>query len=186
MTRRVRVGVMTVRSASHPRGPSLVVGVSSVHEVSRVVAASTSGAVSLPSPTQRHERLVARGAQAPARSAIAPAGDGFVGEFARPIGEVEYERGWVAKVGQVDRGLYGLSKDGHRLPGEGCVDAALQGDDILAGGGGGDGSEVVLALLGGAGAERVPAQGGGADAAEVGVALVPERSLTRGAPGDQQ
>lgn len=49
MTRRVRVGVMTVRLASHPRGPSLVVGVSSVHGVNPAAASSRSGAVSMPS-----------------------------------------------------------------------------------------------------------------------------------------
>jgi hypothetical protein len=59
MTRRVRVGVMTVRSASHPSGPSLVVGVSSVHGVSRAAADVDVGAVRMPSAV----------ANAPARSA---------------------------------------------------------------------------------------------------------------------
>ena len=81
-------------------------------------------------------------AQAPARSAITPAGSGFVGEIARPIGELfgaglasqmEQECGEVAKVGQVCRGLRCLSEDRHLLPGEGSVDADLQSEDILAG-----------------------------------------------------
>jgi hypothetical protein len=58
-------------------------------------------------------------------------------------------------------------EDGHRMPGEGRVGAALQGGDALVGRLGGDGGEVVLALLRGADAEWVPAHGGGADPAEV-------------------
>jgi len=49
MTRRVRVGVMTVRSASQPSGPSFVVGVSSVHGVNSVAAVSRSAAARIAS-----------------------------------------------------------------------------------------------------------------------------------------
>ncbi|MEI2700576.1 MAG: hypothetical protein V9E94_20390 [Microthrixaceae bacterium] len=129
---------MTVRSASHPSGPSLVVGVSSVHGVSagssRVDVGGGEYAV------RRRQRFSAQAgllgwAQAPSRSAIAAARVGFLGQVGHPggqlcgaglPGEVEQERGEVAQVGQVCRGLGGLSEDGHLLSGEGGVDAGLQ------------------------------------------------------------
>lgn len=134
-------------------------------------------------------------AQAPARSAITAARIGFLGQVGHPgsqpcrtglPGEVEHECGEVAKVGQVSRRLDGLPEHGDRLPGEGSVNAALQSKDILAGGCRGDRREVVLALLGGAGTERVPAHCCGADAAQVGVALVAELPPTGRAPSDQE
>ena len=134
-------------------------------------------------------------AQAPSRSAIAAARVGFALDAGHPgrqtcraglAGEVEQERGEVAQVGEVCRGLDGLSENGHLLPVDSGVDAGLQGENVFAAGCRGDGGEVVLALPGGAGAERVPAHGGRADAAQVGVALVPERSPTGRAPGNEQ
>ena len=92
----------------------------------------------------------------------------------------------MAQLLKVGPRLGGLSEHGHLLSSEGSVDAVMQGEDILAGGFRRDGGEVVLALLGGAGAERVPTHKGGADPTKVGVALIAERSPTRGAPGDEQ
>ena len=99
---------------------------------------------------------------------------------------MEQERGEVAQVCEIGPRLGGLSENGHLLPVDSGVDAGLQGENVFAAGCRGDGGEVVLALPGGASAERVPAQGHGADAAEVGVALVAERPLAGRALSDEE
>lgn len=114
------------------------------------------------------------------------------GEVGHPVGEVlgagltsevQQERGQVAQVCQVCRTVSRLTEDGDFMPGEGVVDAGLGRDDGVAGSGGGDGGEVVLALLDRAGPERVPADSRGANSSEARVALVAEGPLANRAGG---
>jgi hypothetical protein len=196
MTSRVRVGVMTVRSASQPSGPSFVVGVSSVHGVNswlRCRGRRRPG--SRPqSPMPRRAGGVVGWAHAPAW----PAGRGAVcgddGEVGDPWREGRRLRvvrrgaggAWSGAVGRPGMPrAWPAARAQDALAREGRVDPRLGRQDGRRGGLRGEGGEVVLALLDRSLAERVPAHRGGADAAQVGVALVAERPPTRRAFGDQ-
>ena len=171
---------MTVRSASHPSGPSLVVGVSSVHGVSRPAAASTSRAVSMPStvanaaarsPGCSGGRRPQRGPRSPPRVAASSvrslaqsascSAPGWPARWSRSVvrwrRSVRYAAGFAA-----------CPRTGTCCPARAALTRTSRARTSSLAGFPRDGGEVVLALPGRACTERVPAHSGGANATQVG------------------